>query len=104
MNSELNEMQIGTNRKVLKQTSPTNLSDSFSAPVLLIHGTDDRVVDVKHSRRMHNALTKADKPVEYVELEDGTHSLHIEENRIAALRAMEQFLATHLQDNGSDSQ
>ena len=72
------------------------MADRVQAPVLIIHGEKDRVVDVKHGRDMHKALRRADKVVTYVELEDGDHYLSIEENRLQAFRLMEDFLARHL--------
>lgn len=96
MNSELVEAHIGSDTKALKRSSPRRMADRVQAPVLIIHGEKDRVVDVKHGRDMHKALRRADKVVTYVELEDGDHYLSIEENRLQAFRLMEDFLARHL--------
>lgn len=90
--------QIGSNYRELKRRSPINHADKISIPTLLIHGTEDRSVKVKHSRRMHKALLKAKKEVEYLELKDGSHHLSNEVNRIAAFEAMETFLAKYLKD------
>ena len=47
-------------RKALHTNSPINRADDIRIPVLLAHGSDDRVVKVRQSRAMSRALTKAD--------------------------------------------
>ena len=51
-----------------------------SAPVLLVHGTDDRTVPVEHSRRYERAARASGGEVELVEIpgEAGTHRAHID--------------------------
>jgi acetyl esterase/lipase len=43
-------------------------------PTLLIHGTRDELVNVRHSRRLADALRRAGKPVTYIELPWATHA------------------------------
>ncbi len=95
-NAELNEIQIGTNKKILRETSPQRLVENIQTPVLLMHGELDRVVDVKHSRLMARAMEKAEKAVTYIEFEDGNHNLLIEDHRQEVLRQMQIFLAQEL--------
>ena len=45
--------------------------------MLFFHGADDRVEDVEQSRMMVDGLQGLDKPVEYVEFENGDHYLSI---------------------------
>ena len=52
-----------------------NFPEAFQAPVLLIHGYDDSVVDYRHSKRMAKALSKAGKDVELKLIKDDGHSL-----------------------------
>jgi dipeptidyl aminopeptidase/acylaminoacyl peptidase len=63
-----------------------------------LHGADDRVVDVEQSRMMVDELQDLDKPVEYIELENGDHYLSIQRNRHTTFKAMETFLKTHLKE------
>ena len=77
---------------MLRENSPRFHAEKISVPVLLIAGEDDRVVPVTQSIRMHNALKRADKQAELVELPEGNHSLSIGSNRITALRAVGEFL------------
>lgn len=84
--------QIGNDNATLKAISPVNFADKIKAPVLLVHGTDDRQVEIKHSYQMRDALQKAGKDVTFVELPSEDHFLLNEKNRIDTFRAMDQFL------------
>lgn len=84
--------QIGNDNATLKAISPVNFADKIKAPVLLVHGTDDRQVEIKHSYEMRDALQKAKKDVTFIELPSEDHFLLNEKNRIDAFRAMDTFL------------
>ena len=90
--------QIGSDRSDLQARSPYFSASSISVPMLLIHGEKDLVVDVKQSRMMAEELGDLDKNFEYIELENGDHYLSIQRNRHATFKAMDAFLAEHLQD------
>lgn len=53
--------------------SPIAHVDVSDPPMLLVHGTDDRVVDIRESRRMRSALRAARVAVTLVELEGAGH-------------------------------
>ena len=95
-NYKVVKKQIGSDSDKLEQISPINFTDDINIPVLLIHGENDRVVDVVHSREMFEELTDSKKEVDYIELKNGNHFLAIEDNRIKTLSAIESFLANHL--------
>ena len=76
--------------------SPVNAADRFQAPVLLIHGRDDTVVDIRQSRVMEEALRKAGKEVTLVELKGEDHWLSQGETRIEALKAAADFVDRHI--------
>lgn len=84
--------QIGNDNANLKAISPVNHADKVKVPVLLIHGADDRQVEIKHSYEMRDALEKAGKKVTFLELPHEDHYLTNEQNRIATFKAMDQFL------------
>lgn len=71
----------------LEAASPLHADLSRAPPVLLLHGTADRVVDVGHAR----ALAAAGEGIELVEIPDGDHGLRWPPLR--ALRARRQALA-----------
>jgi dipeptidyl aminopeptidase/acylaminoacyl peptidase len=91
--------QIGStwdDSQQLKATSPARLASSFKAPVLLVHGTDDRSVPFQQSVDMADALKAAGKPVKLVTLEGGDHYLSYQAHRQRFYRELEAFLAAHL--------
>lgn len=97
-NKKVVERQLGKDWDALEATSPVNLAEQITIPVLLIHGEDDRVVRVVHSQQMHEALEDEDKQVEYIELPQGDHYLSAQQNRVKALDAILKFLNKHLKN------
>ncbi len=83
---------IGTEREKLESTSPVNSAETFQAPVLLIHGKDDRIVGYRHSTRMEQALRKASKYVQLVLIDGEGHSMLDSENRLKTLQAASDFV------------
>ena len=80
----------------LWQISPANFAQNVKAPVLLIHGENDRVVPFEQSEIMYEKLKKAGKTVELVELPRGNHYLSKAENRMTAMKAMDAFIQKHM--------
>ena len=76
----------------LSNNSPVNLAKEMGAPVLLVHGEDNRTVPVAHSRDMARALRRSGKDVTYVELREGDHNIGDGANRVTFLREVEAFL------------
>jgi acetyl esterase/lipase len=77
-----------------EDASPIEWVDETSAPFLIIHGPDDTVLSVEHSRNLHEALEAAGVEVEYVEepgLDHGDFPLWTFNGPICT-----EFLATHL--------
>ncbi len=93
---EIVKKQIGEDYEKLSESSPINFVKKISTPILLIHGTKDRVVRVEHSEKMHQALKLAKKEVKYISLEKGNHHLSNNEHRIKTFKEMEAFLEKHL--------
>lgn len=95
-NSKIVKKQIGDDYDDLYQRSPISKAASIKVPVLLIHGTKDRVVKVDHSEEMYDELKGLNKPVKYVELENGDHFLSNNEHRLTTFVEIERFLTTHI--------
>jgi dipeptidyl aminopeptidase/acylaminoacyl peptidase len=95
-NNEVVKKQFGTDEDILEKNSPVNFSKDINIPVLLIHGDKDRVVDVRHSRDMYEALKDYKKEIEYIELENGNHYMEIEAHRMTVLTSLEAFLQRHI--------
>lgn len=85
-----------SDKEILRSISPAFHADAFKAPVLLIHGKKDTVVNIEQSKLMRKALRKAGKDVTYVELKGEDHWLTQEETRIETLQAVAAFIDKHL--------
>jgi len=75
--------------------SPINAVAKIKTPLMLIHGKRDVTVDHVQSQKMFNAMTKAEKVVEFVSLPLADHYFTREVDRITLLSSMEAFLAKH---------
>jgi len=95
-NSKIVKKQIGDDYDDLYQRSPISKVASIKVPVLLIHGTKDRVVRVEQSEKMYDALKDLQKPVKYIELENGDHYLSNNQHRLTTFIEIERFLAANL--------
>ncbi|MBB4659168.1 alpha/beta hydrolase family protein [Parvularcula dongshanensis] len=87
---------IGTlwsDRAMHRENSPMLRADAIKVPVLLVHGEDDRVVDVNQSRGMASALKRSGTPHRYVELPAGSHYVDVGDNRMVFLREVGSFLS-----------
>jgi len=79
-------------RSDLWDNSPQSRVDDITVPILLIHGDDDRSVNVDQSRNMERRLSRADKQVRYIEFEGGDHYLSNYQHRLTFLQETENFL------------
>jgi len=82
--------------EILDANSPLALAERITVPVLLIHGGEDDIVPVVHSRRMARALKRLDKDHTYVEIDSLGHQIRTRDEMIAVLEALDRFLQTHL--------
>ena len=62
---------LDTDRAILEAGSPRLRVSEIQCPVLLVHGTEDRIVPVQQSQIMERALRRAGKRVEYIDVEGG---------------------------------
>jgi acetyl esterase/lipase len=83
--------EIGSGR-ALKDVSPIRFADRADAPILLVHGKDDTVVQYEQSNAMARALRAAGKPVEFVTLPGEDHWLSKSATRLAMLQAAVTFI------------
>ncbi len=96
LGSKFVKNQIGDDYDDLEARSPYYSVEKITAPILVIHGEQDRVVDVEQSKIMVDELQDQNKQVEYIELENGDHYLSIQRNRHLAFNAIDKFLRKHL--------
>jgi len=82
----------GPDDPALTEFSPISHADAVRVPVLLIHGRDDTVVPFEQSTLMFDALRRAGKKVQLVELKHEDHWLSRGETRLQMLQASVAFL------------
>ncbi len=80
------------NDRALDALSPAFLAETVDRPLLLIHGKDDTVVPIEQSRVMAEAMRRAGKPVEFIELQGEDHWLSRADTRQQMLRETVRFL------------
>lgn len=79
--------------QMLRAASPALHAEQIQAPVLLIHGTEDAIVDPKQSRLMAKALETAGKPYEYLELKGEGHTGWSDDTLKLVLKTTCDFIA-----------
>ena len=85
----------GVGDRSLNDRSPALLAAGADAPILLLHGLDDTVVPFEQSQAMADALRRAGRPYELIELEGEDHWLSMNQTRQRMLTETVRFLETH---------
>ena len=91
------ERLLGTadpNDPVYTERSPIFLADSINAPLLLIQGSQDRIVLPGQTQNMYEKLVDAGKPVSLLSMPDQGHSIVTAEALRLAWRTELSFFAT----------
>lgn len=83
-------------RKMLEKYSPALNADKIKAPLFIAQGANDPRVVKSESDQMVEGLRERGINVPYMVKDDEGHGFRNEENRFDFYRAMEEFLATHL--------
>ena len=83
-------------RDALKEVSPYFSADKIKAPVLLVHGEDDKIVEMNQSKLMQKAIKKNKGQVKFVKLKDDDHYLQDGKTRAQALTEMVKFVEKHI--------
>jgi acetyl esterase/lipase len=84
---------VRDNQDRAKQASPLTYVDAKDPPVLIIHGTEDRLVNIdRHARVFEAALKDAGVAVELLEVNGGGHAI----NERRAYRRAAEFFDQHL--------
>lgn len=81
--------------RALDQISPAAQAERADAPILLLHGRDDTVVPFEQSRILADALQRAGKPFELIELSGEDHWLSRADTRQRMLTETVRFLELH---------
>ncbi|MYD81616.1 MAG: alpha/beta hydrolase [Gammaproteobacteria bacterium] len=84
------------------ENSPIEFVSRDDPPVLLLHGDQDEVVPIDHSRRMYAALTEIESVVEFEVIEGAGHSFHEEDDRNRVEKLTVDFFSKHLVNESED--
>ncbi|MDO6612087.1 S9 family peptidase [Shewanella sp. 1_MG-2023] len=95
-NHEMTKKIIGDDYNALYERSPIYHADKINVPILLIHGDNDKVVQVSQSRDMYRKLDGLDKKVKYLEIDNGNHYLSNNQHRLMTFKAIDEFLSKNL--------
>ncbi len=103
--TELMEKYLGRpeeNPDLYDERSPVNYAENLAAPLLVLHGVNDRRVPVSQSRLFRDALDEngfeegESGDYEYVELGEEGHGSSDIDQKIRWLRALDDFLSRRL--------
>jgi dipeptidyl aminopeptidase/acylaminoacyl peptidase len=97
-NYDIVKKQIGSDYDGLWEASPLKHADKITKPLLLIHGSKDRVVNPVQSEGIYDKLKKKKKGkvIEYHEIEGANHYLSNNEDRLKTFRAIDAFLDKYM--------
>lgn len=79
--------------------SPINFADAEDPPILFLHGTEDRLVPLHNSTRMHEALTNVGVESKLSVFEGEPHGFRDPAHQERARTEILAFLASHLAAN-----
>jgi dipeptidyl aminopeptidase/acylaminoacyl peptidase len=88
--------QVGADGEKLRRDSPAENAANVKIPLLVVHGTSDWQVPYAQATRMVDALKRAGKPVTFITVDKGGHSLFLPSQRQRLLESLDTFLAPHL--------
>ena len=80
-------------KAIYQERSPINNTDKLSCPILILQGSEDKVVPPAQSQQLAKALDEKDIPYEYIEFEGEAHGFRQQDNII---RAFESELSFYL--------
>jgi acetyl esterase/lipase len=84
------------NAEKAKKANPISYVSSQSPPTLLVHGSADNVVPMRHSERLHDALVAANVPATLIKVEGAGHSFGQVSSVPDVMAAMLAFFDKHL--------
>lgn len=96
----VNDRAIGTDPKMLADSSPALRAKEIDVPVMLVHGKDDKTAEFNQFKAMEAALVAAGNPAETFVVPGEGHGFVKPENITELYQRMEKFLQAHI-GNGS---
>ena len=90
--------------EVAWKSSPVAYVDSWTSPVLIIHGDDDRNVRFDQSTDLVQRLREKGVEMETMVIVDDSHHFMLHKNQLDVNKATVEFLKKHLQGKGNGNQ
>jgi len=87
---------LGESEEQLIAFSPSKNIDKLKAPVLIVHGGEDKRAPIEQAEALINALEEHNHPFEYLELESEGHGFYKQEHRALYYKKVIDFLKKHL--------
>jgi dipeptidyl aminopeptidase/acylaminoacyl peptidase len=87
---------MGDDRSLLDAQSPTKMADKITVPVLLVHGSKDKIAPIVHAEMMRDALIKAGHPPEWMEVPNEGHGFYDSEHQKQFYLKLDAFLAKNI--------
>ena len=87
---------IGLEGHDLEDVSPFHQVKQITRPALVMASKDDTRLRIVDSENFYGRLKDVSPKSEYVEIEDGGHSMDTAASRLTKLKAMEAFLEKHI--------
>lgn len=87
---------MGNDEAILRKQSPATLASEITLPVLLVHGGNDKITELKQAEMMRDALIKVGRPPEWVLEKDEGHGFYDAKRQQAFYEKLEAFLGKHL--------
>ena len=81
--------------ELAESVSPIFSVSENDPPILLVHGDQDQLVDIKHSQRIRNALNKVEVPVHLEVIKGAGHGFLRENHHQQFQNAVFKFLEEH---------
>ena len=85
-----------SNTEMFTRESPVLHAANMNTPLLLFHGTDDKVVQWEHSFGYYNLLRYLNKPVVFLSYKGESHGLRKLENRIDIQTRLKEYFDYYL--------
>ena len=85
---------------MLDQFRSLDIIQQVKAPILILHGTDDRIIPFAFGERQYAA---APEPKRFVRIEGGSHSRNLEQGGMAAVEDFLAAVETRLPDRSFGS-
>ena len=97
-NAEADHHNDSYHLDLLQQYSPVNHTESINAPVLIVHGENDRVAPLDHSKELHNLLlNNSREDVRFMVVDNAPHAFRFDYSDTA--QQSWQFTKAWLQNN-----